>query len=81
MKSNAQPSFYFSAYPLKAVSRDNSANDQSPYLKAILSAKTNTASRVRVFAMINPYKEINARVMPVAGKLVSEETDWFNNYE
>jgi hypothetical protein len=53
MKSNDHPSFYFSAYPLKALTNEASAkpsSNQSPYLKAILSGKTRTLSRVRVFS-------------------------------
>lgn len=89
MKSNAQPSLYFSAYPLKAVNPANSAADsspsQSPYLKAILSGKTKTVSRVRVFAMVNPYKGNNHPLVPKPSKLPKDieltDKDWFNNYE
>jgi hypothetical protein len=89
MKSNAQPALYFSAYPLKAVSQANTAADtspnQSPYLRAILSGKTRTVSRVRVFAMVNPYRENSHAVVPKPSKLPQDieltEKDWFNNYE
>jgi hypothetical protein len=51
MKRNAQSTLYFSAYPLKALQDEasaKSAETQSPYLKAILSGKTRSLSRVRV---------------------------------
>ena len=88
MKSNDHPSFYFSAYPLKAVTNEASAkpsSNQSPYLKAILSGKTRTLSRVRVFPMINPYRKSSIPVIPETSKLPKDieqtEKDWFNNYE
>ena len=98
MKSNAEPSIYFSAYPLKAISpevkTDSSADERSPYLKAILSGKTRVLSRVRVFPMTNPYRKLpgagnayKTMVSPKAAesKLPTDieltEREWFNNYE
>ena len=88
MKSNAQSTFYFSAYPLKALRKEASAkpsSTQSPYLKAILSGKTRTLSRVRVFPMVNPYRRSSVPVIPEASKLPKDieltEKEWFNNYE
>jgi hypothetical protein len=90
MKSSAQPALYFSAYPLKAVSPAASAADasanQSPYLRSILAGKTKTVSRVRVFAMVNPYGDLKAAgFVPKPGKLPKDieltEKDWFKNYE
>jgi hypothetical protein len=92
MKRNAQSTFYFSAYPLKALQDEASAKPsqtlsqtQSPYLKAILSGKTRTLSRVRVFPMINPYRKNMLPVIPDENKLIKDielvEKEWFNNYE
>lgn len=87
MKSNATPSLYFSAYPLKALDQAAAkpVNGQSPYLKAILSGKTRTLSRVRVLPMVNPYKPGTRPYVPKAGKLPSDielsQNEWFNNYE
>ncbi len=97
MKSNAEPSIYFSAYPLKAISPEPTApastDERSPYLKAILSGKTRILSRVRVFPMINPYRKISEklqqnpsdRLKAVENKLPTDieltEKEWFNNYE
>jgi hypothetical protein len=87
MKSNARQSVYFSAYPLKALEKEiaRNPNGQSPYLKAILSGKTRTMSRVRVMPMPNPYLKTPAKFTPKAGQLPKDieltEKDWFNNYE
>jgi hypothetical protein len=88
MKSNVQSTLYFSAYPLKALRDKASAkpsSTQSPYLKAILSGKTRTLSRVRVFPMVNPYRRSSVPVIPDASKLPKDieltEKEWFNNYE
>ena len=86
MKSIVKPSFYFSAYPLKAVKGSSSDNSpSSPYLKALLSGKTKTSSRVRVFPMTNPYNKQFKPVPPEPGKLPKDieltEKDWFKNYE
>ena len=86
MKSNARPSLYFSAYPLKALRDTETKADPttSPYLKAILCGKTKTLSRVRVMPMVNPYTEkrltvVKTSVLPVDIELT--ETEWYNNYE
>ena len=89
MKRIAKPSFYFSAYPLKAIKEPSSSDKQpdSPFLKALLSGKTKTSSRVRVrvFPMKNPYEgQINPAPF-VADKLPKDieltAKDWFKNYE
>ena len=84
MKNN-KPALYFSAYPLKAI-KESSSSEQSPFLKAILSGKTRTLSRVRVSPMLNPYKKTlkpSAPIKPVNEKKDVEPggNEWFNNYE
>jgi hypothetical protein len=87
MKSNARESVYFSAYPLKAIETEikKNPNGQSPYLKAILSGKTRTMSRVKVMPMANPYGKTPAKFSPKPGQLPKDieltEKNWFNNYE
>ena len=87
MKSNANSSLYFSAYPLKAIkSASDASSVQSPYLRSVLSAgKTRSSSRVRVFPMANPYtqKPVVALLKPVKPvKDIGIGGDgWFNNYE
>jgi hypothetical protein len=87
MKSIVKPSFYFSAYPLKAVTAATSPDNkpESPYLKALLSGKTKTGNRARVFPMINPYNKQMKPVPIEMDKLPKDieltEKNWFNNYE
>ncbi|MDP4263940.1 MAG: hypothetical protein Q8941_15540 [Bacteroidota bacterium] len=86
MKSIVKPSFYFSAYPLKAIKEPGAPDKQpqSPYLRALLSGKTKTGNRARVFPMINPYNE-RFKPSPRPDKLAKDigltEKDWFKNYE
>jgi hypothetical protein len=86
MKSNAKPSLYFSAYPLKVI-KDPSADNKpdSPYLKALLSGKSKSGSRTRVFPMMHPYKGTPNPVSSEADKLPTDieltEKNWFTNYE
>jgi hypothetical protein len=86
MKSSAHQPFYFSAYPLKSIPKEltqSSGQKQSPYLRSILSGKSKTVSRVRVFPMVNPYGKTivppkrvkTAAIIEPAGK------EWFNHYE
>lgn len=83
MKKSENPSFNFSAYPLKAI--NGSASQQSPYLKIILGSKAQSLSRIRVSAMANPYGEIEKPVLAnkvrKAKNVEPNGKDWFNNYE
>jgi len=86
MKRNDQPSFYYSAYPLKAIGQISSnTGDQSPFLNNIASGKTKTLSRVRVSAMSNPYQENVRPISTSIGKIEKEieptNSEWFNNFE
>jgi hypothetical protein len=54
MKSKRQPLSYFSAYPVKSVEKETSsqsANRQSPYLKAILTGKIEQTGRIVKMAL------------------------------
>lgn len=90
MKSKSSSSLYFSAYPLKAVNKEPASTNtehQSPYLKSILSGKSRTVSRVRVFPMVNPYSKpvpesaLPARRVKKAKDVDPSGKDWFHNYE
>ena len=87
MKLNNQASLYFSAYPLKAISESlQAASEQSPFLKALLSGKSKTLSRVRVAPMVNPYPKTEK---PAKTKTEKEKKsnvepsgdEWYKNYE
>ena len=86
MNSIAKPSFYFSAYPLKSIKVSSPDKETaSPYLKALLSGKTKTSSRVRVFPMTNPntkqFKPVPFDTEKLPKDIELTEKDWFNNYE
>ncbi len=86
MKKDDHPSFYYSAYPLKAIGQiSTNTIDQSPFLNNIVSGKTKTLSRVRVSAMSNPYKENVKPISASVGKMEKEaeptNNEWYNNFE
>jgi hypothetical protein len=70
MKNSVKSSFYFSAYPLKVLDQHLSEKpipDQSP-LRAVLTGTTRSINRVRVFPMINPYREADASASTAVSK-------------
>jgi hypothetical protein len=87
MKNNIKPSFYYSAYPLKAIEQAVIAaknGEPSPKLKALLSNAPKTKSRIRVHPMTNPYRNILKVLTPRFKKVKEVEPtgrDWFVNYE
>ena len=87
MKNNIKPSFYYSAYPLKAIEQAVIAaknGEPSPKLKALLSETPKTKSRIRVLPMTNPYRTILRVLTPRFKKVKDVEPvgrDWFVNYE
>jgi hypothetical protein len=88
MKNTVRSPFYFSAYPLKAITGSATPvkKDQgSPYLRAILSGKGKIGKRARIFPMINPYTKQSGPAPFQEGKLTKDielvEKEWFNNYE
>jgi hypothetical protein len=87
MKSIVKPSFYFSAYPLKVIKEADASEKkpESPYLRALLTGKTRTSRRAKVFTMINPYKDRYKPMPSQPDQLPKDieltEKNWFNNYE
>ena len=87
MKSTAKPSLYLSAYPLKAIKEAPTTNTlpDSPYLKALLTGKTKSNDKTRVFSMIKINKGKPGQVSFDTDKLPKDieltEKDWFKNYE
>jgi hypothetical protein len=81
MKRNKQSPLYFSAYPLKVI-KETSSDNRSPFLKAILSGKTRTMSRIRVTPMKDPYiSKVRISSVKPAKDVEPDGKDWFNNYE
>lgn len=87
MKNNIKPSFYYSAYPLKAIEKavtEAKNSDPSPRLKALLSNESKAQSRIRIHPMVNAYKSVIKALSPRLKKakdVEPEGRDWFINYE
>jgi len=97
MKEIARPTIYFSAYSLKNAEQKTTASSNeppksSPYLRALLAGRSRTSSKVRVFPMINPYREKDARPVNARPAIIRHinqvpedieltEKKWFHNYE
>jgi hypothetical protein len=88
MKNNMKPSFYYSAYPLKAIEQAVVAaknGEPSAKLKALLSDIPETkTTRIRLHPMVNSYKSMLKGLIPRFGKAKEIEPagkDWFLNYE
>ncbi len=87
MKSAAKSSpLYYSAYPLKVLEQAAASAEgrQYPHLKAVLSAKTKTLTRMRVSPMVDPYrKKLDITTLrPAPSKTMEPEgREWFNHYE
>lgn len=87
MKSTAKAPLYFSAYPLKAVENkmpvSSPSSSLSPYLRSLL-AGNKKSSALRVYPMVNPYKDhaepVKLRLSPVNAQC-SDNKEWFKNYE
>ncbi|RYY61128.1 MAG: hypothetical protein EOO05_07455 [Chitinophagaceae bacterium] len=59
MQSNQPASFFAaSAYPLKAIPEETTSKRKpnlTPYLQALLEGQSRSASKARVFPMVDPY--------------------------
>lgn len=82
-----KPSFYYSAYPLKAIERAVTSaknGEPSPRLKALLSDDSKTRTRIRIHPMTHPYKSVLNALRPRTRKAKDIEPDgkdWFHHYE
>ena len=97
MKGIAKSSAYFSAYPLRAVEKTTPSSkenqpSQSPYLRSLLTGRTRSTGRARVYPMVNPYRDPykekksvpQGRIAPITEvpeNIELLENRWFNNYE
>ena len=87
MKNNLKPSFYYSAYPLKAIEKavaEAKNGEPSPRLKALLGGDSKPRTRIRVHPMTNPYKSVLNVLRPRTKKAKDIEPDgkgWFHHYE
>lgn len=84
MKSNAQSTFYFSAYPLRALSLTET--EQELYDKrrsGVIHIKS--PGKIRVLPMTNPYRldDFESAVMPTTNleEMERKDVSWYSNYE
>ena len=84
MKSAARSSsLFYSAYPLKVLEKA-AAESNHPHLKALLSAKTKPAMRMRVSPMVDPYRtkpNLDTLRPAPTRNIEPEGREWFNHYE
>lgn len=88
MKSFIQPNFYFSAYPLKAISKE--VEEKKSYLHIITkrNGKVKYSENLKVLPMVNPYdKKEETRLSNLVNKhshqdkIEDRDADWFASYE
>lgn len=85
MKSNIQPNFYFSAYPLKALNLPEEEQNNYLHIYSKSDGHIKNPGRSKVLPMIHPYKK--SEIDQAAGKknqtdtIVERDTEWFANYE
>src|SRR4026208_758516 len=87
MKNLVQPSFYFSAYPLKVLNQQET--EKKSYLHIITKpkGKKKYAESLKVLPMVNPYTEkdevrlqnVNKQSQP--DNIEERDSDWFASYE
>lgn len=83
-----KPSFYYSAYPLKAIEQAVVAaknGEPSPKLRALLTSQViPPKSRIRIHNMSASYKSMLKALRPRTRKpkdIEPDGKDWFRNYE
>ena len=88
MQANQSASF-FAAYPLKAIPEETTSKRKpnlTPYLQALLNSQSRSASKARVFPMVNPYPDgipasSGSKLRRESQNMLPEGKDWFKNYE
>ena len=88
MKSSAQPKFYFSAYPLKAIKQTDEEKVSYLHIETNRNGKVKYTGSLKVMPMVNPYSEkeeaqLSERIKNQSDPNKIEETDrdWFASYE
>jgi hypothetical protein len=78
MKSNAQATPYFSAYPLKALRLSSPETVDHNKIQT-----SRVIGRSRILPMANPYaeKRISINKIKLPANIQSADDNWFNNYE
>lgn len=88
MKSSAQPKFYFSAYPLKAVKQTEEEKVSYLHIQTNRNGKVKYTGSLKVMPMVNPYSEkeetqLSEKIKNQSNqnKIEERDSDWFASYE
>ncbi len=88
MKNLVQPTFYFSAYPLKVLNQKETEKKSCLHIYTKPRDKKKYAESLKVLPMVNPYTEKDeARLTNNASKhnqpdnVEHRDSDWFASYE
>ena len=88
MKNLVQPSFYFSAYPLKVLNEKETEKKSYMHIYSKQRGKKKYAESLKVLPMVNPYSEKDeARLANNFNKhnqpdnVEQRDSDWFASYE
>ena len=88
MKSQGQPHFYFSAYPLKVIKEQESEKKSYLHIYTDPKSKKKYAEGLKILPMVNPYsKKDEARLLQSLNKqnqpdsVEERDSDWFASYE
>src|SRR5436190_4984511 len=88
MKSQGQPNFYFSAYPLKVIKDQELEKKSYLHIYTKPRNKKKYADGLKILPMINPYSQkdearliqnLNKQTHP--DKVQERDSDWFASYE
>ena len=88
MKNPVQPSFYFSAYPLRVLNQKEPEKKSYLHIYTKPSGKKKYAESLKVLPMVNPYTEkdearlannLNKQGQP--DNVEERDSDWFASYE
>lgn len=88
MKSQGQPNFYFSAYPLKVIKEQEVEKRSYLHIYTKPSGKKKYAEGLKILPMVNPYSQKDeARLLQNLNKQTQQDnveerdSDWFASYE
>ena len=88
MKSQGQPHFYFSAYPLKVIKEQESEKKSYLHFYTNPKSKKKYAEGLKILPMVNPYsKKDEARLLQSVNKQIQQDnveerdSEWFASYE
>ena len=88
MKSQGQPNFYFSAYPLKVIKEQEAEKRSYLHIYTNPESKKKYAEGLKILPMVNPYsKKDESRLLQSLNKqtqpdnVEERDSDWFASYE